>query len=305
MGGGGEETRTASGLPRAVCLSSLKLSVTFSEIADGYGMRFDLTRIALPAGASVVLLTLGFSLGGCHSQHKAEVLTAPRTLTTPYDTINGEVLWAVVPLRNESGTSQIEPLVMSDHLIGAIEEAQGLRCLPLDRTLAAMQALKLQRVRTPAEARSLAQTLGVDGIVVGSITAYDPYTPMIGMSLALYARPGAGGMSQEQAKAFNPRELQHSTTDDAQVSNVWGDRPLAVWSERLDAKNHQVLMDVRAFGEGRSSQRSALGWKRYTASADLFAQFAMYRGVDGLLQQEWTRVAKVQMPRTEERREVQ
>ncbi len=249
-------------------------------------------------------LGTGGLLSGCAgSRHSPESLTAPRTLTTPYNTINGEVLWAVVPLRNESGTSLIESLVVSDHLVGAIEEAQGLRCLPIDRTLAAMEALKLQRVRTPAEARSLAQTLGVDGIVVGSVTAYDPYTPMIGLSLALYARPGT--MSNEQAKTFDPNELKRSTSEQAQVANTWADRPLAVWSDRLDGKNHQVLMDVRAYGEGRSSQRSALGWKRYTASADLFTQFAMYRGVDGLLQQEWTRVAKAQMPRVEERAEVQ
>ncbi|MFO0857107.1 MAG: hypothetical protein U0640_07100 [Phycisphaerales bacterium] len=253
-------------------------------------------------GACMLAVLLIGCAGG---RGRGEALTAPRTLTTPYNTINGEVLWAVVPLRNESGTSQVDSLVLSDHLIGAIEETQGLRCLPLDRTLAAMQALKLQRVRTPAEARTLAQTLGADGIVVGTISAYDPYTPMIGLSLALYARPGAAGMAQGQVTAFDPNELKRSTTDETQVANVWGDRPLAVWSDRLDAKNHQVLMDVRTFGEGRSSDRSALGWKRYTASADLFAQFAMYRGVDGLLQQEWTRVAKAQMPRIEERREVQ
>lgn len=276
------------------------------------GLELTTTRVALRrlAGRSVLwalgVATMLGGLAGCGSQHKPEPLVAPRTLTTPYNTINGDVLWAVVPLRNESGASLVESLVMSDHLVGAIEEAQGLKCLPVDRTLAAMEALKLRRIRTPAEARTLAQTLGVDGIVVGSITAYDPYTPMIGLSLALYERPGVGqAMASDSSKPFNPRDLQRSATDDTHLPNTWSERPLAVWSERLDAKNHQVLMDVRAYGEGRSSQRSALGWKRYTASADLFAQFAMYKGVDGLLQQEWTRVARVQMPRIEERREVQ
>jgi hypothetical protein len=34
---------------------------------------------------------------------------------------------------------------------------------------------------------------------------------------------------------------------------------------------------------------------------DLYSEFVMYKGVDGLLQQEWTRVARVQMPKTTER----
>ncbi len=100
-------------------------------------------------------------------------------LTTPYKVLEGEVLLAVVPLQNESETSLVELLVISDHLVGAIEETQGLRCLPIDRTLAAMEGLTFQRVRTPAESRTLAQTLDVDGIVVGSVTACDPYAPMV------------------------------------------------------------------------------------------------------------------------------
>jgi len=49
------------------------------------------------------------------------------------------------------------------------------------------------------------------------------------------------------------------------------------------------------------SNGTGLEWRRYTASMDLYSEFVMYKGVDGLLQQEWTRVARVQMPKTTER----
>src|SRR6185436_9665749 len=61
-------------------------------------------------------------LGGCA---KTERLTAPAVTTAPYDTTKGEVLWAVVPLRNESGTSVVNIGNMSDKLVSAAEEVRG------------------------------------------------------------------------------------------------------------------------------------------------------------------------------------
>ena len=60
-------------------------------------------------------------------------------------------------------------------------------------------------------------------------------------------------------------------------------------------------MEVRDFGTGRTRETTALGWRRYTASMDLYSEFVMFKSVDGLLQQEWTRVARMQMPKTTER----
>ena len=239
-------------------------------------------------------------LSACKSGPRQDRLVAPRALQAPYDASKGEVLWAVIPLRNESGTTIVDELVVTDKLIGAIEEVRGLRCLPLDRTLAAMEALELRSVRTPGEARQLAQALGADAVVAGNITAYDPYTPIMGISLALYARPGS--LLSEQT-SIDTRRLSQATSDTTptEADAQWTARPVALFSDRFDAKNHTTLLEVQQFGMGRSRDTSALGWRRYTASMDLYSEFVMYKGVDGLLQQEWTRVARVQMPKTTER----
>ena len=239
-------------------------------------------------------------LGGCKSGPREDRLVAPRALQAPYDTSKGDVLWAVIPLRNESGTTIVDELVVTDKLIGAIEEVRGLRCLPLDRTLAAMESLEMRSVRTPGEARQLAQALGADAVVAGNITAYDPYTPVMGVSLALYARPGS--LLSEQT-SIDTRRLSQSTTDTTPTEQdaQWTARPVALFSERFDAKNHTTLMEVRDFGTGRTRDTSALGWRRYTASMDLYSEFVMFKSVDGLLQQEWTRVARMQMPRMDAR----
>ncbi|HYF15224.1 MAG TPA: hypothetical protein VD971_09160 [Phycisphaerales bacterium] len=238
---------------------------------------------------ALALITGCLALSGCSSGPKPEVLAAPRTLTAPYDTSRGEVLWAVAPLRNESGTTLVDANAMTDHLIGAVEEVAGVRSLPLNRVLSAMSALEMRGVSTPSDARTLAAALGADGIVVGTVTAFDPYAPMMGISLALYSRPGG----LERGRTVSIQELRSQATEPEGTPTNWADRPLSVYSDRLDAKNHAVLMDLKTFAEGRTRQPSALGWRRYTASSDLYAQFVMYRGIDGLIGQEWTRVARV------------
>ncbi len=213
---------------------------------------------------------------------------APVVTVAPYDTSRGEVLWAVVPLRNESGVSMVDMGAMSDKLVHAVEEVKGIRAVPLNRTIQAMQALGMMSLQNPADARKLALAMGVDGILVGSLTDYEPYTPELGLSIALYARPGA--MAQGQAHPLDTRTLTARPTDTNPTIWSRGEGPVAVVSDHLDAKNNQVLQDLKAFAQGRMKDTSAMGWKRYTASMDLYSEFAAFHAVDELIKQEWTRL---------------
>jgi hypothetical protein len=265
-------------------------------------------RITTPAQTSprrpCLALTACTLLGllamcGCASS-RSDRLTAPRTLTVPYDISRGDVFWVVAPLRNDAGTSQVDTVAMSDVLVGTIEEVKGLRVMPIVRVMTAMQALEMSSVRTPSDARRLAQALGADGIVVGAITSWDPYTPSIGVTLALYARPNTMGSPES---TIDVRSLQGATSAAQTESQAWIDRPLAIYAERLDAKNNAVLMDVRSYASGRTVEPSALGWRRYLQSIELYSQFVMHSAVDGILQQEWVRVSRAQMPDLSERPE--
>ena len=228
------------------------------------------------------------SLTGCAS--KGTELVAPATLVAPYNTARGDVLWAVVPLHNESGTTEAEKSNLSDKVVAACEEIQGVRCVPLNRTMEAMRALKMTSVRSPAEVRTLAQAMGVDGIVVGAITAYDPYTPTLGLSLALFTRGGA--MNPSAPMSVDPRALRMSPTEgNAAASSAFRDSPASTASENLDAKNNQVLMDLQQYAQGRLDGPSALGWRRYAASMDLYGEFAASHLVGRLVQNEWIRLA--------------
>lgn len=230
----------------------------------------------------------GLSLAGCGSR-PGDQLIPPQTTVAPYSTLRGEVLWAVAPLANESGTTRVDE-GLSDQLVAAAEEVRGVHCLPLNRTLAAMSALKIGQVRTPEEARALAQALGADAILVGSVTAYDPYTPKIGLTVALYARPGA---MSERGTQVNPREVASSAVEAPAVAARWPGGPLQVVSEHFDGKNNQVLMDVKAYATGRQNKASALGWRRYVASAPLFGEFVAHRTVAEIVEREWVRLGVV------------
>jgi hypothetical protein len=237
---------------------------------------------------TLLLVAAAALLTGCSTAQR-DVLTAPQPLVAPYDTRAGEVTWAVATPINESATSTVDPLQFGDSLCAAVEETRGLRCIPMNRTVMAMRELKLHAITTPAQARQLATLLGADAVLVTSITAYDPYTPEIGVAAALFARPGA--MVPQAASHVDPRTLSRRTTESASAAPVsFGDRPASVISEHLDGRNHQVLLDLQTYACGRQQRDSALGWRNYLTSMPMYLNFAAYRTTQSLLDQEWIRV---------------
>ena len=221
-------------------------------------------------------------------------LSPPQVTVAPYDSVEGEVLWAVAPLHNETGTTLFESQDVTDQVVAACAEVRGVRVLPLNRTLEAMRALKLDVIASPADAKKVAMRMGADAIIVGTVTAWDPYTPTMGLSLALFPRPGSA--IDERQTNIDPRILAMQTSEKSPgKSSNFGVMPAATASEHLDAKNHQVLMDVKNYAAGRSDPQAALAWKRYVASMPLFTEFAAHYTVGRLVENEWLRVGRVQV----------
>lgn len=248
------------------------------------------TRNLRVASAVACAAVIGCSLTGCGSR-RAEIYP-PNVLVAPYDTVRGDVLWAVTPPANESGTSLVDPTHIGDQLVATITEVRGLQCVPLNRTIAAMRALEMTRVTTPGEAKDLARALGVDGIIVGSITAFDPYDPPVfGMTLALYGREDA--LNGKEGLLDDPRLFSMQATD-ARRSALTGydEHPEAVAARHLDARNHDVLIRLKQYAEGRTEPESPLDWRIHKASMDLYTKFATSALVGDLLDIEWTRLAR-------------
>jgi hypothetical protein len=223
---------------------------------------------------------------GCAQKDR---LVTPVTHAAPYDTTRGEVLWAVAPLRNESGTTAVDRFEIGDKVVAAAAQVRGVRVVPLNRTIAAMRALGMNDLTSPADARRLAAELGVDALVLGSITAWDPYNPpKVGIALALYARPGT---LQDARDGLDVRALRYQPTDYQYFPRTaFPDAPASVVSEYLDGKNHQVQSDLKRYAHGRHDPGAALGWRRYLTSMDLFSEFAAWHAMGRLLEHESIRL---------------
>lgn len=251
----------------------------------------------LPRLATVAAMSL--TLAGCASTMPREELLAPRVLVAPYQQGRAgqpEVVFAIAPLRNESGVSLLDPMLVTDALAYQFEQVRGIATVPVNRTAGVMRSLGLGSVDSPEQAHAIIEALGVDGLVIGSITAYDPYDPpKLGLAVGLFARPGALGTPGARADdplARSPASMNAATTD-SQIRLAGASlEPVAFASEHLDANSHEVQMAVRAFAQGRSDTVSALGWRRYLASMPLYADFASYRLAERLIESERLRLTR-------------
>lgn len=241
---------------------------------------------------AVALSCVLFGLTGCKTTDPRDRLNVPGVIVAPYDTTHGEVLWAVIPPMNESGVSSVREDEIGDAIVAAVQGIRGVRCLPINRTLAVMRESGIYQITSTNEAIALANAMGVDGIIAGSITAYDPYDPpTLGIALALYSKPGA--MKQGPKTDLDPRALTMAYSDYGSFdgSRFAGD-PINSVSQHLDARDHAVLMDLKRYAEGRSDPNSALRWRIYAASMDLYTQFVAHHTVGRLIDEEWLRYAR-------------
>ena len=231
---------------------------------------------------AAAVVALGLGAASCSLMPKHEPM--PIGLASPYGG-SGDVIWAVAPFRNESATSLANELVLADTLRNQLTEVRGLSALPVNRTINAMRTLGMASVDTPGEARKLAAALGVDAIVVGSITSWQPYhPPQLGLNLVLFANGSA-----MQDASFDPVAFTTSAVD---VTMPMGEEPLSAVSMQLDGASNDVRCQVMRYAEGRHDPTSALGAERYLKSMAEFEKFACFRATELLLEQERQRLSR-------------
>lgn len=212
--------------------------------------------------------------------------TAP-PLVAPYE---HRQLWAVAPLRNESGSLQADGVRFADQLARQLENAQGLDVLPVSRVLQAMDGLQLASVTTKVDALTLLKTLGVDALLVGTITDYDPYDPpKLGLAVELYLDPRA---TNGQPR-LDPRELTRSPTDPYNLPSQpqRTDQPVSVVSAFFDAADPAVRERLERYARDRGpEQERQRGWRLYRISIDLYSEFVSYLVSSRLLDVETQRL---------------
>ncbi len=213
-------------------------------------------------------------------------MQAPLRLASPYAQSQ---LWAVAPFTNESGTSTVDTNRVADLFTQQVQQVQGVDSVPVNRVLFALRELEMEGISSAGDALLLMNALDVDGLLVGTVTAYDPYPPLVlGVAVQLYLRPEA-----DRSRGFDPRSLTRSRGG-APAIREWGPPPPTVQAAGVfDAANHQTLIWLREYSAHRSPPDSAYGADIYLVSMELYTQFVSYRLIHDLLVAEWTRLMPV------------
>ncbi len=247
------------------------------------------TLLGSKPGVSLLMLSMFSTLVmtstvGCRSNARGE-----------FDSPYGERrLWAVAPLRDESGSGGADGVRVADHVAQALTRVRGLEVLPLNRTLAVMESLEMTSIDSRDDAIRLRRAMKVDGLVAGTITAYDPYDPpKLGMTLELYAEDALGPRTP-----IDPRQLSRSPTGNASVPDpryADPDQPVVAVSGLIDGRTESTrdaLIDyVDDYGEGDDQDHA---YRLYLMSMDLFTQFVTHQMGSRLIRAEAARTARAQ-----------
>lgn len=204
-------------------------------------------------------------------------------LATPFD---ARTVVAVAPLRNESGSTHPDVLAISDQLSNHLANAHRTQSIPVNRVLQAMEALQMSAVQSATDARVLMRTLDADALIVGSITAWDPYDPpKVGMILELFTL----GRSAHPGTTDLDRVTEAATDEMARIDALKQGKTRAIVNGYYNAADPAVRQMLRRYAHQRGSDPKSQPfgevtfhfqdeepWRQYRLSMDLYSEFVTY-----------------------------
>ncbi|MCC7192095.1 MAG: hypothetical protein IT444_04860 [Phycisphaeraceae bacterium] len=205
-------------------------------------------------------------------------------------------VWAVAPLRNESGSLSVDTAALADHLARHLENAENLDVLPVNRVLAAMDAMRMAEIITPADALKVLNVLQCDGLIVGTVTSYDPYDPpKLGMAIELFT-----SQRFEERHITDVRAISSAATDTGPLPAIRQKQPVTVISAYFDAADPDVRRKIARYATDRRVTRDPdfvfqkneeQPERMYRISMDLYSEFVSYVMSWRLLHAETIRLA--------------
>ena len=213
--------------------------------------------------------------------------TVPTPVVRPESPYAGRRVFAVAPFRNESGSAHADGVRVADRFAAELARVRGLDTLPVNRTLDTMAGLGLTDVSSVDDARRLLAALGADGLVVGSVTAYDPYDPpVLGLAVELYL----GGADDRRPDGPDPRALQRA----GRLPDAEADRrrradpgPASAIAGHYAASDPDTDALLTAYAVERGPDGTGeMTRRRYRGSIDLFTEFVGFQLTERLMDAE-------------------
>jgi len=189
-------------------------------------------------------------------------------------------VWAVAPAVNLSGYRDADPLLQADLVYQQLQQVRGLTVIPVNRVVEVYATLKIDKVQSQEQAALVCDLLGCDGLMVPTVTAYDPYDPpKFGASLQLLSRP----ITFARPANVDPRELVRQATPQ-QVDSPQTVRFDIVQSVGMfDASNGSVREALDGYVAGRHDPVGPMGPKEYLASMDRYCGFVYHELIGEVL----------------------
>ncbi len=209
-------------------------------------------------------------VSGCGS-HETETRTAPP---------RRPVVVVVAPVLNLSGSSDWDPLKVTDMVASEMQSFPGIVVIPVNRALAALAQAGRFAVETPQDAFDLAAEFDADATVVTAVTEYDPYDPpRVGLLMQWYSRAGS------RAMRFDPVSASRQAAEMLPPSGSAADAlaPQLQVQRVFDASATEVRNEVRAFGRWRAAHGSPYDWRVYVKSQELFVRYCCWSAIRSML----------------------
>jgi hypothetical protein len=190
-------------------------------------------------------------------------------------------VWAVAPAVNLSGYRDADPLLQADIVFQQLQQVRGLTVIPVNRVVEVYATLKIDKVQSGEQAALVCDLLGCDGLLVPTVTAYDPYDPpKLGASLQLLTRP----MTFTRPVNVDPRELARLATPRAVDPTPTAPRMDMVQAVGMfDAANGSVREALAGYVAGRHDPIGPMGPREYLVSMDRYSGFVYHELIGEVL----------------------
>lgn len=222
---------------------------------------------------SGLFLLLGAALlAGCESNApeygREDILFSPKYAPRSF---------AIAPAINLSGQRQPDALLQADIVFQELQQVRGLAVVPVNRVVQAYAALGIRQVESAEQAGEVCDAIGVDALVVPTITMFDPYDPpKMGASLQTFVRK-----SRSADGAINVRELGRAPTD--RVQSMPRNADFIQAAKLFDAAAGTTRVRVSEYARGRTDPASALGEREFYMNMDRYASFVWHELIEETL----------------------
>jgi hypothetical protein len=222
-----------------------------------------------------IVVLMCWLAGGCRSDDavygQESLRFAPKT---------GPRSIAIAPTLNLSG-QRVDPLLQSDIVFQELQQVRGLVVIPVNRVAETFMALRITQIESNEQAAVVCEQLGVDALLVPTITLWDAYNPpKMGASLQLFVANGL----QMRRRGIDPREITRQATP-GEMESLPRNADFIQATRMFDAQSGHTRSRISAYAAGRHDPLGPMGEREYLLHMDRYAAFVWHELVGDVLSQ--------------------